>query len=75
MLVKKTDQVRALVAQRDYAGALRIASKFRMLAADDKKALVMAHECRHSPDFYRQLGLDTDALQQKGITVLQRLYG
>ena len=39
-MIKKTDKVRALVAQGQYQAALSIASKFRLLKPDDKKALV-----------------------------------
>lgn len=74
-MIKKTDKVRALVAQGQYQAALSIASKFRLLKPDDKKALVLAHECHHSADFYRQIGFDPDKLKQKGIETLNRLYG
>jgi len=74
-MIKKTDKVRALVQAGNYQAALRIASKFRLLTREDKKALVMAHECHHSPDFYAQLGLNPDKLKQHGVEILKRLWG
>ena len=74
-MVKKTDRVRDFVKAGNFQAALRIAAKFRMLSKDDKKALVMAHECQHSPEFYVQVGMNPDELKQKGIAVLMRLYG
>lgn len=71
---KKTDKVRALVKAGDYRAALSISSKFRILAPDDKKALVLAHECHHSPQFYSQLGFNPEELKQRGVETLKRLW-
>lgn len=57
----------------DVRGAIRIAAKFPDLG-DDRDAILQAHESYHSPDFYRQIGKNPDALIQAGKAALENRY-
>ena len=73
---KKTDQVRRLVKDGDYKGALRIAKDFRMgMTKDQNSAMTRAYECMVHGSFYRQLGFDLKCEIEKGVGVLLDLYG
>jgi len=72
---KKTDQVRDYVSQGDYKSAMRIAKGFRMGFKEDIDAIRLAWECMTRPHFYEQIGKNPEDLVQKGMEVLDRLYG
>ena len=73
---KKTDQVRRLVKDGDYKGALRIAKGFRLgMTKDQNSAMTLAYECMVHGGFYRQLGYDLNEKIEKGVGVLLDLYG
>lgn len=73
---RKSDMVRRLVASGNFKEALRIAKDFRLgITKSDSDAMKMGYECIVHPHFYQQLGIDTDVEAQKGITVIQRIYG
>ena len=73
-MATKTDQVKVHLAVGDYRGALRVASKFRMLG-EHKLAVQQAWSALNSADFYRQIGKDPDALVAAGVQALQQMYG
>ena len=72
-MIKKIDQLRALMAAAKWREALRLAAKFHDLGAQ-KDRIVRAHEAAAWPDFYRQLGKDPDALIADGIAALKERY-
>ena len=73
---RKSDTVRRLVSERKFKEALRIAKDFRLgIQKDDSEDMKRGYECIVHPEFYRQLGLDTDKIAQKGVETILRLYG
>lgn len=73
---RKSDIVRDLVASGQHKKALRIAKEFRLgISTDDSEAMKRGYECIVHPEFYKQLGMDTDRIAQKGVETLLRLYG
>ncbi len=73
---RKSDAVRRLVSEHKYKEALRIAKEFRLgICKDDSESMKLGYECILYPDFYRQLGKDTDRIVQKGVETVIRLYG
>lgn len=73
---RKSDTVRRLVSCGDYKAALRIAKGFRLgISKDDSDAMKSAYECIVHPNFYKELGKDTDKIAQKGVETIKRLYG
>ena len=73
---RKSDSVRDLVASGQYKKALLIAKEFRLgITKDDSDAMKRGYECIVHPEFYKQLGMDTDRIAQKGVETLVRLYG
>lgn len=74
-MIKKTDLVKQYIKKGDWKSALKIASRFRILSKQDKKDLVRAHESIHNPQLYQQMGFNPSELQDRGINVLNRLWG
>ena len=73
---KKTDLVKAAVAAGDWKKALRMAKGFRIkVTAEQRDAMSRAYECILYPDFYRQIGIDTQKAIEKGVAVVTALYG
>lgn len=73
---RKSDTVRRLVSEKKYKEALRIAKNFRLgIPKDDLEDMKRGYECILYPQFYEQLGMDTDKIAQKGIETVLRLYG
>ena len=73
---RKSDTVRRLVSERRYKEALRIAKDFRLgIDRSDSEDMKRGYECIVHPDFYKQLGMDTAKIAQKGVDTVIRLYG
>lgn len=73
---RKSDTVRRLVSEHKYKEALRIAKDFRLgICNADSEDMKRGYECIVHPDFYKQLGMDTDRIAQKGVETILRLYG
>lgn len=73
---RKSDAVRRLVAEKHYKDALKIAKDFRIgISKSDSDDMKRGYECIVYPQFYKQLGYDTDKIAQKGVETLKRLYG
>ena len=73
---RKSDLVRRLVSERRYKEALRIAKEFRLgIKKDDSDDMRRGYECMVHSRFYKQLGIDTDKIAQKGVETIIRLYG
>lgn len=74
--MNKTDMVKEAIVSGEIKKALRIAKSFRInVTADQRDAMSRAYECIVHPDFYRQIGVDTQAAIDKGVTVVTALYG
>lgn len=73
MYVTKTQKLIGFMRSGDWARALSLANTFRMLRGY-RETIRLAHECRVHPEFYRQIGVDTEAAVQAGIAALRRLY-
>ena len=73
---RKSDLVRRLVSECRYKEALRIAKEFRLgIKKDDSDDMRRGYECMVHSRFYKQLGMDTDKIAQKGVETIIRLYG
>jgi hypothetical protein len=63
----KAGQVRAAIKAGDRKTALKIAAGFPTgMSKEDKKAITIAYECIVHPDFYRGMGYDLAAAEEKG---------
>ncbi len=72
---RKTDRVRRLIREGDMKAALRIAKGFtRGITYGQQHAMSMAYECIVHPEFYRQLGIDTQECVRKGVEVVRELF-
>ena len=72
---RPTDKVRRLIREGDFKGALRIAKGFtRGITYGQHDAMTLAYECIVHPDFYVQLGIDTQEAIKKGREVLTQLF-
>ena len=73
--MKKTDQVREAVRSGEWKKALRIAKGFRIgVNPETKAAMERAYECMVRPDFYRQLGYDTDNIVENGCNIVRMMF-
>lgn len=75
-MVRKSDTVRSLVAQKQYKQALRIAKDFR-LGITEVQSLRMkrAYECMVHERFYLSLGEDIETRIAEGIETIVSIYG
>lgn len=69
----KIARLRAAAAASNWTEALRIAAKFPRLG-DHKRRIELAWGAIQSPDFYRQLGFDPQALIEDGASALRERY-
>lgn len=74
MTVTKLSKVKAAAFTGDWREAIRLAAKFHELGTQ-KEAITRAWNAYQSPDFYRDLGENPDALTAAGITALKERYG
>lgn len=75
-LVKQTDIVREAVKAGEWKKALRIAKDFRFnVTQEQRSTMARAYECMVHPEFYRQIGIDTDEAIAKGKIEVSCLYG
>ena len=74
--LSKTDKVKAFVKAGDYDSALKIAKTFKIWDNKaDKEQVQLASEIKANASFYKQVGKDIEAEYQKGIDVLNKIYG
>lgn len=72
----KSNQVRELVASKEFKKALAVVKGFRLgLTMEQISTFTRAHECIVHPGFYSQLGMNEEHEIQKGIDLLIELYG
>lgn len=65
--IKKSDIVREAVASGDWKTALRIARDFRLgITREQREKMSRAYECMIRPDFYGQIGTNTDRTIKAG---------
>ena len=70
----KLEQLRALMADGDWHGALRMAARFQRLG-QHKRAIERGWEALVRPAFYRELGRDPEAVVAAGVEALRERYG
>jgi len=74
--VRKSDQVRKLVAAGDYKAALRIAKDFKLgISREDSDRMKRGYECMTNPRFYQSIGVDTHQTSLEAVGIVIRLYG
>lgn len=74
--MKKTDQVRQAIKDGELKKALRIAKNFRLgITKEEQVSMSRAYECMIRPDFYRQLGYDTDNVVEHGCNIVRMMFG
>jgi hypothetical protein len=69
----KLSRLLEYMAAADWHSALRLAAKFPQLGAH-KAAITRAWNAIQSPQFYRELGQDPDALIAAGVAALKERY-
>ena len=75
-MAKKTDIVREAIRSRDFKKALRIAKDFQINVTEDQRYFMsLAYECMLYPDFYSQIGYDLQEYIERGIKVVESLFG
>jgi len=70
----KNAQVRRLVAAGEYKKALQICKDWDYDDVAHRNALRLGYECHMYPDFYKQLGHDTEFAYAQAIEILQKVY-
>jgi hypothetical protein len=67
----KVQEVRDLIAQENYKAALRGAKDFRIgVTKEQRSEMRRAYESIIHPEFYHQIGIDTERAIEQGIAVL-----
>lgn len=75
-LVRKSDMVRNLVADKQYQKALRIAKDFRLgITPQQSLCMQKAYECMVHKRFYLSLGEDVEQRIIEGIETIVSIYG
>ena len=72
-MVKKIDQLSALMRSGDWNAAIKFAAKFPRLDTH-RDAILSASSALLSPDFYRSMGRDVDAIVAAGVAALKDRY-
>lgn len=70
----KNAKVRRLVSCGEYKQALQVCKDWNYANPLHRDILRLGYECLLYPDFYRQLGKDTDYCYQEAIRVLHEVY-
>lgn len=72
--MKKTDQVRLLIANNDFKSALRIAKSFKInVTAAQRDTMTRGYECIVNPRFYKSIGTDVEKAIADSIAVLNQI--
>lgn len=72
---RKKDKVIRYVNERKYKEALSICKCWNLpISHSESETLRRAYECINYPDFYRQLGYNTELEIEKAIEILERVY-
>lgn len=75
-MVRKSDMVRSLVAEKQYKKALRIAKDFRLgITAEQSLRMKKAYECMVHERFYLSLGENVKDRIAEGIETIISIYG
>ena len=75
-LIRKSDIVRRLVAEKQYKKALRIAKDFRLgITPEQSLCMKKAYECMVHERFYLSQGENTRARIAEGIDTIVSIYG
>lgn len=75
-MVRKSDTVRSLVAEKQYKKALQIAKDFRLgITPEQSSKMKKAYECMVHERFYLSLGENIQARIDEGIEVIVGIYG
>ena len=69
----KSDKLKALLLEGNYAKALSMAAKFPRLGKH-KDQIRLGHEANQNPNFYKQIGKNPEQLVQDGIAALKERY-
>ena len=69
----KLSKLKAAFDAGDLQGAIRIAARFPQLG-EHRDDIMRAHGAYTNPNFYKQLGYDTEALKEKGRQALIAKY-
>lgn len=70
----KNAKVRRLVAEGQYKQALQICKDWRYENPEHREVLRVGYECLMYPEFYSQLGHDTELAYQRAVEVLHIVY-
>lgn len=70
---KKIDKLAIMMKEGNWEAAIKFAAKFPRLGKE-RNAILTASSAILSPDFYKSMGKDIDALIQNGIDALKTKY-
>lgn len=73
---RKTEKAVKLFKSGDITGALGIFRTFKLGFTKEERRLVqIAYESQSNGDFYRSIGVDTEAVYNDAVAVLKLKYG
>tara|TARA_R110000868_G_scaffold239681_1_gene494147 strand:- start:514 stop:735 length:222 start_codon:yes stop_codon:yes gene_type:complete len=72
-MITKASQLRKMMSEGDWHGALRMAARFPKLG-QHKEAIQLGWSALTNPSFYKQIHKNPDDLIQAGITALKERY-
>lgn len=73
-MITKNQMVRDYVSKGEYKKALQICKDWDYNNPEHREILRLGYECLVHPDFYKQLGYDTEGRYQKAVEVLVEVY-
>lgn len=74
-MIKKVDLVRKYVAAGEFKRALQICKDWDYSDPTHREILRLGYECLLYPEFYSQLGKDTEYQYEEAVRVLKEVYG
>lgn len=74
MKTSKKETVKELVAHKHYKKALQICKDWNYDCPEYSNILRLGYECLLYPEFYKQIGKDTEKAYQEAVALLINIY-
>ena len=75
-MMSKTDQLKLQIKKQNWEEAFALAKTFRIWDNQkDREIITIAHEMKHSEEFYKSLGYNRFKIQEEAKSILKRIYG
>lgn len=73
MIISKTELVKKYISRGEFEKALCIAKGFKMGDKELLNTIKLGYDCLKNPNFYKQLGKDTEVCVRDGIEAMIEL--